>query len=93
MSRSQVLAFIEHLATDKDLQVKVGTATNSSQVIQFASEAGFDFTIEEFRSTALHLSTTNQDELTDGDLAVVSGGEKSPVYSNLISRIIGLPDC
>jgi predicted ribosomally synthesized peptide with nif11-like leader len=93
MSRSQVLAFIERLAVDRELQLKVGAATNSSQVIKFAQEAGFDFTIEEFRSTALHLPTASQDELTDGDLAVVSGGEGSLGYGNLISRIIGLPDC
>jgi predicted ribosomally synthesized peptide with nif11-like leader len=93
MTRAQVLAFIERLAVDKELQLKVGAATNSSQVIKFAQEAGFDFTIEEFRSTALHLPTANRDELTDGELKAVSGGEASPHYGDLITRIIGLPDC
>ncbi len=52
MSKENVKAFMDKLATDKDLQAKVNDRAKAVEavIIPVAKEAGFDFTVEDLKA-------------------------------------------
>lgn len=72
MSKENVKAFMEKLATDKGLQAKVNDQARAAEaiIVPVAKEAGFDFTAEEFKA----YTTEASEKVSASELDSVAGG-------------------
>src|SRR5689334_8832784 len=71
MSQEMALAFIEQVNRDTRLQTKLVTQTGNIQgLIRIASEAGYQFTPDDWRAVIRRVSSH---ELNDEELEVVGG--------------------
>lgn len=73
MSKENVKAFMEKLATDKELQDKINDRARVAEavIIPVAKEAGFDFTVEELRAYLAEMP----EKVAEGELEDVAGGQ------------------
>jgi predicted ribosomally synthesized peptide with nif11-like leader len=67
MSIESARSFIELMKIDKEFEKKITECQNKENRIEFAEEAGFDFTDIEFKEAS--------EMLNDDDLEKVSGGK------------------
>ena len=76
MSKENVKAFMDKLATDKDLQAKVNDRARAVEavIIPAAKEAGFEFTIEELKE----YEADNSGKVSKEELGAVAGGHLPP---------------
>lgn len=66
MSISSAKAFMEKIKNDKEFAKKINEFKNPTEMQNFVTKAGFDFTKEELNSLSK--------ELSDDDLSNVAGG-------------------
>ena len=69
MSKESVKAFIERMKTDEEFAKQVSERKDIEARMAFTIEQGYDFTGEEFREAAAHL--------TEDDLQQIVGGLSS----------------
>ena len=76
MSKEQLKALVEKVASDTELSDKIGAATTAEAVIEIAKAAGFSITSEDIQLLLSLLSEVSEEEeeLTDDDLENVAGG-------------------
>ena len=76
MSKEQLKALFEKVASDTELSDKIGAATTAEAVIEIAKAAGFSITSEDIQLLLSLLSEVSEEEeeLTDDDLENVAGG-------------------
>ena len=76
MSKEQLKAFVEKVASDTELSDKIGAATTVETMIEIAKSAGFSVTSEDIQLLLSFLSEVSEEEeeLTDDDLENVAGG-------------------
>ena len=76
MSKEQLKALAEKVASDTELSDKIGAATTAEAVIEIAKAAGFSITSEDIQLLLSLLSEVSEEEeeLTDDDLENVAGG-------------------
>ena len=76
MSKEQLKALVEKVASDTELSDKIGAATTAEAVIEIAKAAGFLITSEDIQLLLSLLSEVSEEEeeLTDDDLENVAGG-------------------
>ena len=75
MSKEQLKAFVEKVASDTELTDKIGAATTVETMIEIAKSAGFSITSEDIQLLLSFLSeVSEEEELTDDDLENVAGG-------------------
>jgi predicted ribosomally synthesized peptide with nif11-like leader len=71
MSRENVLAFIEHTKTDKDLNLEIrkllALGDNNLGFVRVAEAHGFDFTVEEWMETVMNMYGRPTQELNIQD--------------------------
>jgi predicted ribosomally synthesized peptide with nif11-like leader len=85
---SQISAFLEKVATDSKLQddlARISNAATAESLVALASEHGFSITIEDASS----LLAAADDELSDADIEIVSGGVLGQDLRDLTTRING----
>ena len=73
MSKEQLKALFEKVASDTELSDKIGAATTAEAVIEIAKAAGFSITSEDIQLLLSEVSE-EEEELTDDDLENVAGG-------------------
>ena len=73
MSKEQLKALVEKVASDTELSDKIGAATTAEAVIEIAKAAGFSITSEDIQLLLSEVSE-EEEELTDDDLENVAGG-------------------
>ena len=76
MSKEQLKALVEKVASDTELSDKIGAATTAEAVFEIAKAAGFSITSEDIQLLLTLLSEVSEEEeeLTDDDLENVAGG-------------------
>ena len=76
MSKEQLKALVEKVASDTELSDKIGAATTAEAVFEIAKAAGFSITSEDIQLLLSLLSEVSEEEeeLTDDDLENVAGG-------------------
>ena len=76
MSKEQLKALFEKVASDTELSDKIGAATTAEAVFEIAKAAGFSITSEDIQLLLSLLSEVSEEEeeLTDDDLENVAGG-------------------
>ena len=75
MSEEQLKAFIEKVQGDDSLQEKLKAAANPDVVVSIAKEAGFSISADQLTK---RLNSPESVELSDEQLAMVSGGDYYP---------------
>lgn len=71
MSVENAKAFIEKLKSDETLRDQIAQAGSDEERLQMATEAGFEFTVEEYNQM---VNARGDEELSDEDLESVAGG-------------------
>ncbi|MCP4575490.1 MAG: Nif11-like leader peptide family natural product precursor [Deltaproteobacteria bacterium] len=66
MSIEDARAFLKRVKNDEDFRKSVGEITTTEERMEYVKGAGFDFTKQQFDMI--------KDELSDGELECVSGG-------------------
>jgi predicted ribosomally synthesized peptide with nif11-like leader len=89
------LQFVEKVAGDGDLnrQLEAIEPGDSSAVLALAASKGYIFTVEELKEAsreASRLYYTGDDELSEGELEMVSGGNKKHPPKKVIIVIIAI---
>ena len=86
MSEKDALAFLSKVSEDQELQKKVG-AGDPAAWDQVARAAGFDVTKEELKaaSNAVTAQFRKDNNLSDDDLAKVTGGAGTSAYPTYVS--------
>ena len=74
MSKEQLKALFEKVASDTELSDKIGAATTAEAVIEIAKAAGFSITSKEDIQLLLSEVSEEEEGLTDDDLENVAGG-------------------
>ena len=92
MSKEQLKALVEKVASDTELSDKIGAATTAEAVIEIAKAAGFSITSEDIQLLLSLLSEVSEEEeeLTDDDLENVAGGWGTPWVCHNINAGIQL---
>ena len=87
MSKEQLKALVDKVASGTELSDKIGAATTAEAVIEIAKAAGFSITSEDIQLLLSLLSEVSEEEeeLTDDDLENVAGG----VWGTLCHNISG----
>lgn len=73
MSQDQILALINAVNADSDLEGRLRAAEDLSGALAIAKEAGFMISEEEAK---LYLAQQNDEELSETELTAVAGGGK-----------------
>ena len=81
MSIESAKAFIDRMKTDEDFAKKVGECKDAAARMAFVSANGYDFIPAEI--------TEAQGELTDEELAGISGGHNYCITVDLFGILIG----
>ena len=71
MSQEQLKAFLEVVESDASLREKLEAAESSGAVVAMAKEAGFDLSEVDLLK---HRQSISEEELSDEDVAEVTGG-------------------
>ena len=76
MSKEQLKAVVEKVASDTELSDKIGAATTAEAVIEIAKAAGFSTPLEDSQILVSEPAEVSEEEeeLTDDDLENVAGG-------------------
>ena len=75
MSEEQLKAFLEKVKADTSLQEKLKAAADADAVLAIAKEAGFSISADQLTK---RLNSPESVELSDEQLAMVSGGDYYP---------------
>lgn len=69
MSIESAKAFIERMKADEDFAKKVKECESAESRMSFVKEAGYDFTVEEFKEVQLELTDEEIDNVASGGFA------------------------
>lgn len=88
MSRENVKAFYERLATDEGFRSQIQGVKNKDECSQIVKSSGYDFTQQEFEEYTAQLLESGA---TDGELMDLNEKELEAVFGGAISIIGKLP--
>ena len=79
MSVKNAVKFIEDVYGDEEKRNELVGITKANDIVNYATESGYNFTMEELQEGQEQFMEVHGDELSDDELEAVAGGTKISV--------------